>query len=153
MKKIVIISLAPLALFHQQICAKLFEFQIADEVPGISIKVETINKKNGSKQKAAMRVGAGKKNRSKPIDVIGADDIAVLSIQSECGESCDQMDEIYVAETKPEELSRREKNPSEEGPYVEKIRRYNQPNLLGKTKFKIGKGWGAIGFFQVDPIE
>lgn len=86
------------------------------------------------------------------IDVREGDEIAELFIQMKCKEEkvdCEKTDEIYIAQQKPPELKSSEENRSESGTYIEKIKRYNEPSLRGKTQFTIKKGWGIEGFFNV----
>lgn len=128
---------------------KRFEFQFQGDMPQIDVKVTTENKKSETR-----KIYPGTKGLV-IIEVLGGDEIAMLHIMKPCSDQkvyCEELDEIHIANPKPGELKDREHNESERGTYIEKIRRYDQPGLRGKTKFSIGKGWGIKGFFQVDPL-
>lgn len=125
-----------------------FEFQKSTDLPAIHIKVVTMNKHIADK-----KISAGER-RPVEIEVLGGDEIAELTIQRECESTkgyCEKIDEIYIAYPKPPELEKRPSNPEQLG-YIEKMRRYDEPKLRGKTRFSVSKAWGIKGFFNVEPL-
>lgn len=115
----------------------------------IIIKVATKNKETGWGRIFACT------EQPMAIDVREGDEIAELSIERKCKEKkvyCTKTDEIYIAYPKPPSLESRPSNPEQEE-YKEKLRRYNQQELVGKTKFLIKEGWGINGFFDVKALD
>lgn len=134
----------------EPLCATKFIFQKSPDLPAIAIKVKTKNKK------IETRKIHENENQPVEIDVIGGDEIAELYIQGPCkakGALCEELDEIYITAAKPSELKSSETNKSERKTYVEKIKRYYQPDLVGKTTFSIKAGWGIDGFFEVKALD
>jgi hypothetical protein len=180
MKKMILISaLIVIALVNTNTHATTFEFYRDTNLPPVIVKIRMQNGMTGSTTlnvpdpknpilvEPTIKIESRERNVGKQAPIVKettryarteesekGNEIAELDITTQCGNYCDEVDEIYVASPKPADSLSTETKKSNESRYVEKIRRYNQPELMGKTRFTISKsGWGAKSFFKVEPKQ